>query len=155
MQALDWLPPNANPLTPYLTVSSADVALTFYEQAFGFKRGEFAMKDDKGATVHAELYYHGRSIAMVAPEGAWGSTSRTPKHAGVSLPLNFYVYCPEVDRLASTAKSAGATILRAPEDMFWGDRTAMIEDPDGYLWMFATKKREFDPSTMPKVPAAP
>jgi len=155
MQAPDWLPPTANPLTPYLTVSGADVALAFYERAFGFKRGEFAMKDDKGETVHGELYYHGRSVAMVAPEGAWGGTSRTPKHSGISLPLNFYVYCQDVDALAASARSAGATILRPPEDMFWGDRTAMIEDPDGYLWMFATKKGEFDPSKIPKAPAAP
>jgi len=145
-----WLPPTANLLTPYLTVADADRALDFYARAFGFQPGGTPMKDGGGKTVHGELYYEGRSIAMVAPEGAWGGTDRTPKHAGVRLPLNFYVYCADVDRVAATAKAAGATIERLPEDMFWGDRTTMIADPDGYLWMFAQKKGEFDPAKAPK-----
>jgi uncharacterized glyoxalase superfamily protein PhnB len=147
-----WLPATANMLTPYLTVADADKALAFYARAFGFKAGEQAMKDDSGKTVHGELYYEGRSIAMVAPEGAWGSTDRTPRNAGLKLPLNFYVYCSDVDRLAANAKAAGATIEREPADQFWGDRTMVIVDPDGYQWMFAQKVGEFDPSKMPKPP---
>jgi uncharacterized glyoxalase superfamily protein PhnB len=34
--------------------------------------------------------------------------------------------------------------------MFWGDRMVRLRDPDGYLWSFATKVGEFDPSKMPK-----
>lgn len=150
MGQTDWLPATANPLTPYLTVADARKAVGFYERAFGFERGGQPMEDDKGNVVHAELYYHGRSIAMAAPEGAWGGTDRTPRNMGVTLPLNFYVYCPDVDKVARDAEAAGATIERRPEDQFWGDRTAMIVDPDGYRWMFATKKGEFDPSKMPK-----
>jgi len=147
-----WLPATANMLTPYLTVADADQAIAFYARAFGFKAGDPTMKDGNGKTVHGELYYEGRSIAMVSPEGAWGSTDRTPRHAGLRLPLNFYVYCGDVDRLVANAKAAGATIERAPEDQFWGDRTTTIADPDGYLWMFAQKVGEFDPSKMPGPP---
>jgi uncharacterized glyoxalase superfamily protein PhnB len=150
MNLENWLPPTANPLTPYLTVADARKSLDFYERAFGFARSEETLTDDKGNIVHAGLNYHGRSIAMLAPEGAWGSRDRTPRNAGMSLPLNFYVYTPDVDRVARDAQAAGATIERPPEDQFWGDRTTMIVDPDGYRWMFATKKGEFDPSKMPK-----
>ena len=52
---------------------------------------------------------------------------------------------------AAQAKAAGAEILNEPEDMFWGDRTVMLRDPDGYKWMFATKVGEFDPSKMPQM----
>ncbi|MCC7114356.1 MAG: glyoxalase/bleomycin resistance/extradiol dioxygenase family protein [Burkholderiales bacterium] len=149
MKTPAWLPPTANPLTPYLTVADAQKALEFYRRAFGFTPGDTPMRDDKGRIVHAELTYEGRSIAMCAPEGAWGGTDRTPKHTGVRLPLNFYVYCADVDRVAANAKAAGATIERPPEDMFWGDRTTMIADPDGYLWMFATHKHDFDPAKAP------
>lgn len=144
-----WLPANANPLTPYLTVANAEAALDFYHRAFGFVAGEMKMRDDAGRVVHAELYYEGRSIAMCAPEGAWGSPDLTPKHTGTRLPMNFYVYCADVDRVVTQAQAAGAVIERPPEDQFWGDRTAMIVDPDGYLWMFATKVGEFDPAKMP------
>jgi len=150
MTKLAWLPDLSNPLTPYLVVGNAEAALDFYERAFAFNRGEMAMRDDQGNIVHGELYYHGRSIAMLAPEGAWGGTDRTPAHAGIRLPLSFYVYCPDVDRVAADAKAAGATIERPPEDMFWGDRTTTIRDPDGYLWTFATKKGDFDPAKAPK-----
>jgi uncharacterized glyoxalase superfamily protein PhnB len=146
----DWLPEGANPLTPYLTVANAAKALDFYERAFGFTRGGESMTDDKGNIVHAGMFYDGRSIAMMSPEGAWGSRDRTPRNMGVSLPLNFYVYTADVDKVARDAKAAGATIEQPPEDMFWGDRTTMIVDPDGYRWMFATKKGEFDPSKVPK-----
>jgi uncharacterized glyoxalase superfamily protein PhnB len=145
-----WLPESANPLTPYLTVADANAALAFYERAFGFSRTAETMTDDKGNIVHAGMQYHGRSIAMMAPEGAWGMQDRTPRHMGVSLPLNFYVYTPDVDKVARDAAAAGATIERPPEDQFWGDRTTMIVDPDGYRWMFATKVGEFDPSKMPR-----
>ena len=147
-----WLPDKANMLTPYLTVADADRAIAWYGKAFGFTAGEPAMKDDKGRTVHGELYYEGRSIAMVAPEGAWGGTDRTPKNAGLRLPMSFYVYCANVDRLAANAKAAGATVEQDPVDQFWGDRTTTLADPDGYVWMFAQKVGEFDPSKMPKPP---
>lgn len=145
-----WLPANANMLTPYLTVADADRAVDWYARAFGFAVGGHPMKDPQGRTVHAELYLAGRSIAMVAPEGAWGSPDRTPKNAGMKLPLNFYVYCADVNALHASAKAAGAVVERAPEDQFWGDRTVMLVDPDGYRWMFAQKVGEFDPSKMPK-----
>ncbi|MFO1283011.1 MAG: VOC family protein [Burkholderiales bacterium] len=144
-----WLPETASLLTPYLTVSDAQRALDFYRAAFGFVQTGEIMRDDHGKIVHAGMAYQGRSIAMFAPEGAWGGTDRTPRHQGVRLPTNFYVYCADVDAVAASAKAAGGTVERPPEDMFWGDRTALIVDPDGYIWMFATKKGEFDPSKMP------
>ena len=142
MPTTDWLPEAANALTPYLTVSDANAALSFYERAFGFERTEETMTDDKGSVVHAGMRYRGRSIAMMAPEGAWGGKDRTPKHMGVALPLNFYVYTPDVDRVARDAKAMGATIERPPEDQFWGDRTAWIMDPSGHVWTVASRIEE-------------
>jgi len=40
----------------------------------------------------------------------------------------------------------------ALEDMFWGDRTYMAEDPEGHRWTFATQVREVAPEDM-KPPA--
>lgn len=154
MSASGWLPNVSNPLTPGLTVGDAEGAFGICERAFGFRRGEFAMRDDDGGIVQGKVHYHGRSIAMLAPECAFGGTDRTPAHAGIRLPLSFYGHCPGVDRAAVDARAAGATSERGPEDMFWGDRTAMIRDPDGCLWMSATKKGELDPSNAPRLPGA-
>lgn len=75
---------------------------------------------------------------------------RTPAHMGIELPLNLYVYCPDVDALTTRARDAGAEVLAEPADMFWGDRMVSLRDPDGYLWSFATNIGEFDPSRVPQ-----
>lgn len=144
------LPDGANWLTPYITVSNAEASLEFYQKAFGFETG-MTMPGPDGSPAHAEMKHQGNAIMMFAPEGAWGSTDKTPVNLKVDSPTSFYVYCADVDALAAQAKTAGAEILNEPEDMFWGDRTVMLRDPDGYKWMFATKVGEFDPSKMPQM----
>jgi uncharacterized glyoxalase superfamily protein PhnB len=123
--------------------------MTFYEKAFGFSPGE-VMRGTDGKVTHCGMRYQGRDLVMFAPEGAWGSSAKTPAHMGVDLPSSFYVYCEDVDALAAQAKNAGAKVEEDLADQFWGDRTVFLKDPDGYGWMFATKVGEFDPAKMPK-----
>jgi PhnB protein len=40
-----------------------------------------------------------------------------------------------VDALFAQAVAAGANGWMKPEDMFWGDRFAMVDDPFGRRWM--------------------
>ena len=49
----------------------------------------------------------------------------------------FYLYVDDVDAVYARALAAGAKSLSEPEDQFWGDRFAQIEDPDGYRWALA------------------
>jgi uncharacterized glyoxalase superfamily protein PhnB len=147
MNQKEILPQGASWLTPYLTVTDADHSLDFYERAFGFGRGNTLAARD-GQVVHAEMSYQGRTILMFSPEGAW-SPMRTPAHSGCETPVSFYVYCADVDVLTERAREAGAIVLSTPEDMFWGDRMARLQDPDGYVWAFATRVGEFDPKKMP------
>lgn len=143
-------PVGANWLTPYITVADADASLDFYQRAFGFEPGE-NLRGPDGRTLHAGMNYQGACVVMFSPEGAMGDTvMRTPVHSGAALPLNFYVYCPDVDALTARAREAGAEVLAEPEEMFWGDRMVQLRDPDGYLWAFATNVSEFDPSKVPK-----
>ncbi|SDB84419.1 VOC family protein [Paraburkholderia lycopersici] len=122
-------------LTPYLTVRDARAALAFYEAAFGF-----AVRDsveDDGALMHVEMTYHDQLIVMFAPEGAFGSTARTPKSAQTIAPQSFYLYVDDVDAVHARAIEAGAKSLSEPQDQFWGDRFAQVEDLDGYRWALA------------------
>ena len=43
----------------------------------------------------------------------------------------------DVDTVIAQAERAGATIVRAPQDVFWGGYTAYFSDPDGFLWEVA------------------
>ncbi|QGZ60565.1 VOC family protein [Paraburkholderia acidisoli] len=122
-------------LTPYLTVREARTSMAFYQAAFGF-----AVRDsveDDGAVMHVEMTYHDQLIVMFAPEGAFGSTARTPKSAQTVAPQSFYLYVDDVDAVYARALSAGAKSLSEPQDQFWGDRFAQVEDLDGYRWALA------------------
>ena len=43
----------------------------------------------------------------------------------------------EVDALMDRAKAAGAKILRASGDVFWGGYIGYFADPDGHIWEVA------------------
>ena len=138
----DPRPAHVGWLTPYLTVRDAQASRTFYEKAFGFEVREAV--DDDGATMHVEMSYRGQLIIMFAPEGAFGSTARTPCSAGTEAPQLFYLYVDDVDALHARAVEAGGKSLLPPSDQFWGDRFCQIEDPDGYRWGLAHKGRPRD-----------
>lgn len=137
MQGNQVLPTGASWLTPYLTVTDAEHSLSFYQQAFGFGRGR-QVKGADGRVLHAEMTYQGKTLLMLIPEYA-ATPLRTPAHSGCELPLELYVYCANVDLLARRAREAGAIVRSEPVDRFWGDRIAQLQDPDGYLWTFATR----------------
>ncbi|HEF5154416.1 glyoxalase/bleomycin resistance protein/dioxygenase [Burkholderia multivorans] len=124
-------------LTPYLTVRNARASIDFFQAAFGFALRD--VLDEDGAIMHVEMVYRGQLIVMFAPEGAFGSTARTPKSANAISPQSFYLYVDDVDATWQRALDAGAKSLTAPQDQFWGDRFAQIEDLDGYRWALARR----------------
>ncbi|KAF1030121.1 MAG: hypothetical protein GAK40_00143 [Burkholderia plantarii] len=133
----DPRPANVPWLTPYLAVRNALASITFYETAFGFEKRDLI--DEDGAIMHVEMTYRGELIVMFAPEGAFGSTARTPRSAGAIAPQSFYLYVDDVDAVHRRALEAGAKSLSEPQDQFWGDRFAQIEDLDGYRWALARR----------------
>ncbi|KVG24659.1 VOC family protein [Burkholderia ubonensis] len=124
-------------LTPYLAVRNAHASIDFFKAAFGFELRD--MLDEDGAVMHVEMVYRGQLIVMFAPEGAFGSTARTPRSAGATAPQSFYLYVDDVDATWQRALDAGAKSLSAPQDQFWGDRFAQVEDLDGYRWALARR----------------
>jgi hypothetical protein len=43
----------------------------------------------------------------------------------------------EVDTVIKEAVAAGASLVKAPEDVFWGGYSGYFADPDGHLWEVA------------------
>ena len=43
----------------------------------------------------------------------------------------------EVDDLLAVAVAAGATLVKAAQDTFWGGYSGYFADPEGYLWEIA------------------
>jgi PhnB protein len=121
-------------LTPYLIVKDAPRAIDFYTRAFGAEE-TFRLDGPDGKVGHAEIRI-GDSYLMLADEhpdfGALG-----PLSIGGS-PVTLHLYVDDVDRVVAGAASAGAVVLRAVKQEFYGDRTGMIVDPFGHRWHLAT-----------------
>jgi uncharacterized glyoxalase superfamily protein PhnB len=73
---------------------------------------------------------------------------KSPKSLGGSVTLGLYVYVGDVDAHCDHARSAGAAVVSDPEDMFWGDRTYVVEDLEGHRWTFAQHVRDVAPDQM-------
>lgn len=124
-------------LTPYLSTRNPETAIAFYVRAFGFKKGDVFTHE--GKVKHAELTFGDVKI-FLGPENP--PECRSALTLGAS-PITLYFYVKDVDAVTKQAKSVGAKIAEAPKDQFWGDRTAVIVDPEGYNWMVATHTGKF------------
>jgi PhnB protein len=140
-----WLPEGANPLTPILVLKNMEAALDFYQQAFGFKLRN-VMRGPENAILHAEMT-HVDSQIMMGPE----SPERGAFAPNGPSPVTLYLLVADVDAIADQARLHGGNIVQPPTDMFWGDRTAVIIDPEGHKWMIATHVKDipFDEMEMP------
>lgn len=120
-----------------LGVQDMAKAIHFYRDCLGFETTETS---DTPAVVFFnttgtkfELYpldLLAKDIGALAPPLA-------PGHfGGVTLAYNTQSK-DEVNTVMETARRAGATILKEPQDAFWGGYHAYFSDPDGYVWEVA------------------
>lgn len=116
---------------PYLRTRDANAAIEFYKQAFGATE-DFRLTEPSGRIGHAELKF-GQTTVMVSDEypeyGIHGPKEGIPTGFGIHLHVN------DVDSLTKRAEDAGATVLMAPQDQFYGERTARLKDPFGHEWL--------------------
>ncbi|PTU31233.1 TraB/GumN family protein [Stenotrophobium rhamnosiphilum] len=116
-------------LVPTLNARDGDAAYAFYQKAFGFEAGA-QTRDDKGKLTRGELKYHD-AVILLTPENSKRASPVTSKSAAPS-PITLYV--DNLDAAIARAKKAGAEIVEAAADQAWGERNALLRDPDGYLW---------------------
>ncbi|MFG2792755.1 VOC family protein [Streptomyces sp. NPDC048419] len=62
--------------------------------------------------------------------------------------VGLHVFVDDVDALAQRAAEAGAELLQPPADQFHGDRTAILKDPYGDLWVFLTHLEDLTPAEL-------
>jgi PhnB protein len=128
-------PPEGTPhVMPYLYYEDARAALEFLTNAFGF-RERFKLDGPDGRIAHAEVETGDKGVIML---GEPGEGYRSPKALGGKGTGSVYVYVDDVDEHHARAQAAGATIVREPEDQFYGDRNYAAQDPEGHEWFFAT-----------------
>ncbi len=133
-------------VTAMLTVSDIKAAVAFYQKAFGFMK-RAVMNGPDGKPIHAELVLRGTTL-MLGPEIPQMG-SRSAKTMGAS-PASLYLLTEKVDKVVAQAVKLGATAKGPVMDMFWGDRSGTVVDPEGYTWMIATHVAEPTPAEMRK-----
>ena len=129
---------------PHIMIKEASAAIEFYRQAFGATE-IFRISKPNGKIVHAEIQIED-SIIMV---GDAESPFQDPKSLG-GLTVGLHIYIEEVDARSAQAVSVGAKEIQPVQDMFYGDRMAMLEDPFGYIWVFLTHKEDLTPEEIKK-----
>lgn len=121
-------------LTPFLALSPAQDAVTFYRDVFGAR--VIDVTEMGGVVVHAELDFgHGRlQLGEVNPE-----YHLVASPAGDDDSYSLALFCADADTLVQRALDAGATVREPLSTFVSGDRYASIRDPFGVRWSIMTR----------------
>lgn len=132
------IPDGQHSITAYLGVDNASEAIEFYQRAFGAEQ-VFRLDTPHGKVAHAELRIGDSALMLADPcaESPFGNS------VGSSIALHLYV--EDVDARFEQAVKAGAAVVNAVQDQFYGDRSGALRDPFGIVWFVATHKEDLSP----------
>jgi PhnB protein len=140
------IPDSYRRVTPCLVVRGAAKALEFYAEVFGAsERMRFPGPD--GSVAHAEIQI-GDSVVIVEDEDPQRGTTAPPAGGLPGTPVFQFIYVEDVDTVIERAAERGATVQRAPQDQFYGDRDAFIVDPFGHGWTIASHVEDVSPDEL-------
>jgi len=133
----------AQRIVPFIGYEDAASAIEWLERAFGFREDRGARHEEKGVITHAELVLEGGKVYVSAPPGY--ASPRTLRAESTTAQRSYdnpwvidglFVAVEDVDAHYERARTAGATILREPEEPGIGLRIYAAEDAEGHRWMF-------------------
>jgi len=122
-----------------LGVDDLEKALRFYRDGLGLpSQGIVGEKFEHGAVAFFELQ-RGFRMALwprdsIAHDTGLPKTPRGPTDFTIAHNVNTR---EEVDAVMAQAKKAGANIVKAAHDTFYGGYAGYFQDPDGHLWEVA------------------
>lgn len=132
-------PDQYHSLTPYLRVPTASEAIAFYRSIFGASELSRMTSPDGQTILHAEIQI-GDSVLMLS-DPMDGDVQRGSN-------IGLLIYVENVDEVFQNALRAGAQQVRAPESMFYGDRSGSFIDPYGIEWMVSTHEEDVSEAQM-------
>jgi PhnB protein len=142
----DLIPARYRRVTPCLIVRGGDKALDFYAAVFAAtERMRFPGPD--GSVAHAEIEI-GDSVVIVEEESPYRGTQAPPVGGLPGTPVFQFLYVADVDATVATAVEHGATLVRAPQTQFYGDRDAYVVDPFGHGWTVASHVEDVPPDEL-------
>ena len=131
-------------LFPYLCVKDARRAIDFYARAFG-AREKFRLAEPSGRIGHAELEFGPMTLMLSDEFPEYGILGPQP---GAPIPFTIHLHVENADAMIERAVAAGATLERAAQDEFYGERGGVVRCPFGHRWMIGHQIEEVSPEEM-------
>ena len=136
----------AQRIVPFLGYEDAAAAIDWLERAFGFTENQAARHEEGGTIGHAELALDDATIYLSTPRD-YTSPRRMRETSELARKAydnpwvidGCFVEVDDLDAHHERARTAGATILREPEEPGIGYRIYAAEDPEGHRWMFGQR----------------
>ena len=129
------IPDNSSIIIPRLVCRDPGGEIDFCEAVFEAKVLN-RRPGPNGSVAHGLLTIREE---MVMIEAEWPELPSKAPQADGSSPVMIFVYVPDVDQTIGVAIEYGAKILVAAQNQFWGDRSAVIMDPNGHVWTVASR----------------
>jgi uncharacterized glyoxalase superfamily protein PhnB len=113
--------PALGSVLPHVHPAAARNYIDFLKRAFGAE--EMGIVEHSGRVMHAAVRVGNAVLEM----------GEAADRAGI--PSNgFFLFVEDVEASYARALAAGATAIRPPADLPYGLRSAIVRDPEGYLW---------------------
>ena len=130
-------------MIPMLTYEDVGAAADWLSTAFGFKPSGEQYRDEEGRVTHAELAYGDGEVMLGFASPEYRSPRRHAQECEQAAKWldNPYVVdgvlvqVDDLDAHLERARTAGADILRGPDDQPFG-RLYTAADVEGHRWMF-------------------
>lgn len=120
---------------PHLAVSDGEAAILFYGKAFGATLADKTVAEDGKRLMHAALKL-GSGTLMLHDEfpefGSMGGSQAPTRLGGASCTI--HLDFDDADAAFAQAVAAGATVILALDNQFWGMRYGQLKDPFGHMW---------------------
>ncbi|HMU38963.1 MAG TPA: VOC family protein [Pseudomonadota bacterium] len=128
------------PVIPYLTLSDATAALSWYKRAFDAEVKDLHYAEDGKRVMHATVLVAG-GVVMLCDEFPefMGGRKQNPMELGGSG-VTVQMHLSNVDAVWEKAVAEGAQVEMPLADQFWGDRYGVLRDPFGHRWALFTHK---------------
>jgi lactoylglutathione lyase len=118
---------------PVLYAADVTAVAAFYRR-LGFEE-HFSLPSEDGSPGYVGLRRGEAELGV--------TTEQTPRllagvEPGAGPRHELFVYVADVDDAVAALREHGATVLRDPADMPWGERVAYVTDPEGNVVSLAT-----------------
>jgi len=122
-----------------LGVDNLERSLLFYRDGLGFTtKGIVGKEFEHGDVVFIDCE-HGLKLALYSRDNmAYDATIPKTPPSPTDFSIGYLVESQQaVDLFVEQASRSGATVVKPPQNAFWGGYHAYFKDPDGHLWEVA------------------